>query len=118
MTRINCIAPAELSDAHLLAEYRELPRVFRLARPGADIPETYRLGKGHVIFFYDKLEYLFRRQDRIIAEMKRRGFKPQFSTCDLKRRWGYKSRLWNDWTPTAAARTLNRHRIAERNGGR
>ena len=29
MTRINVIPPAELSDQHLIAEYRELPRVLK-----------------------------------------------------------------------------------------
>ncbi|ENT03393.1 hypothetical protein C038_02848 [Brucella sp. 63/311] len=32
MTRINCIPPAELTGPHLVAEYRELPRVFALVR--------------------------------------------------------------------------------------
>ena len=32
MTRINCIAPALLNNKHLLAEYRELPRVFGLVK--------------------------------------------------------------------------------------
>lgn len=32
MTRINVIEPSRLSDQHLGAEYRELPRVFGLVR--------------------------------------------------------------------------------------
>jgi len=30
MTRINCAPKKELSDKHLAAEYRELPRIFGL----------------------------------------------------------------------------------------
>lgn len=32
MTRINLIPPSELHYKHLVAEYRELPRVFGLVR--------------------------------------------------------------------------------------
>lgn len=35
MTRINLIPPAQLSDQHLLAEYRELPRIFTMAHEAA-----------------------------------------------------------------------------------
>lgn len=63
MTRINCVPVQELSGPHLVAEYRELPRVFALVRKAAlrgsfSQPETYTLGKGHVLFFYTRLEYL------------------------------------------------------------
>lgn len=80
MTRINLIDPQDLTDQHLVAEYRELPRVFTLAqqwldrgKPG-DIPPTYRMGAGHVRFFYDKTDYLSKRQALLIAECQRRGF--------------------------------------------
>lgn len=32
MTRINCVAPIELTTKHLVAEYRELPRIYNLVR--------------------------------------------------------------------------------------
>ena len=35
MTRINCVPVEELHQKHLVAEYRELPRVFRLAEAAA-----------------------------------------------------------------------------------
>ena len=68
MTRINVVPPAELCNKHLLAEYRELPRVFGLAKPVDDAPSAYVLGKGHVRFFYDKLGYLAKRQRQIIDD--------------------------------------------------
>lgn len=121
MTRINCIPPSELTDKHLLAEYRELPRVFKLARitkPG-EAPEHYTLGKGHVLFFYDKLTYCQYRQQNICAEMMKRGFKPKFNPEDLwhfhERAGGSKpERLWNDWVPTETEMLINRARIRER----
>ena len=68
-----------LTDQHLQAEYRELPRVFALARVLAprELVPRYRLGEGHVRFFFDKTGYLHRRQLDIIAECLRRKFKVQ-----------------------------------------
>src|SRR5690606_3058429 len=84
MTRINCVPVQELSGPHLVAEYRELPRVFALAQKAAGRgalfqPTTYTLGKGHLLFFYTRLSYLARRHTELIEEMKRRGYKPAFS---------------------------------------
>ncbi len=113
MTRINCIPPQELTDKHLLAEYRELPRIFGLARPGDDIPDTYRMGAGHVKFFYNKLGYLKSRQQEIIAECLRRGFNIQHTSVDFD----IPPELANDWQPTPEAMQINRERIRERISG-
>lgn len=78
MTRINCIPPAELTGPHLIAEYRELPRVFALVKAAIQRGETttdrrnppaYTLGTGHVRFFYMRLGYLAKRQASLVAEM-------------------------------------------------
>jgi len=83
MTRINLVPPATLARQHLVAEYRELPRVFGLVHKAqakgrtpadCDIPKSYRLGAGHVTFFYDKLSWLLWRQMALIQEMDRRGY--------------------------------------------
>lgn len=115
MTRINCIPPQELHSKHLIAEYRELPRVFKLARPIQDAPKQYVLGTGHVKFFYDKLVYLHKRQQQLVDEMKRRGFKPNFDPKTLQSMAANKYHsLYNDWIPDEEAQALNRARIAER----
>lgn len=115
MTRINCIPVAELTDKHLLAEYRELPRVFKLARAGADGPAAYVLGAGHVKFFYNKLEYLYLRQHEIYSEMLKRNFKPNFHPHSLYDEfYRPKKKLWNNWKPAAQAMAVNRKRITER----
>lgn len=89
MTRINsAIAPANLLDQHLLAEYRELPRVSALAakwhaRPPAKrspIPAKFSLGQGHVLFFLDKGGFLRKRFYSIVAELQCRGFALNFTT--------------------------------------
>ena len=120
MTRINCIPPQELTREHLVAEYRELPRTFKLAVAWHDrdgrldtIPPTYRLGTGHVKFFYDKLGYLLDRQLSLIAEMLRRGYTPQH-TDPYPMVADAPSCLLNDWTPTDEAMASNRERIAAR----
>ena len=80
MTRINTIPPADLTDQHLFAEYRELPRIFALVllalranRPLTG-PDRYTMGAGHVRFFYTRTNYLSRRQSAIIAELIDRGY--------------------------------------------
>lgn len=67
MTRINTIAPALLPTPWLMAEYRELPRIInkmadadRGLLPKA-LPPSYRMGAGHVTFFYNKLHWLHQR---------------------------------------------------------
>lgn len=111
MTRINIVPPEELHSKHLLAEYRELPRVFKLARTNVEIPSAYRLGPGHVTFFFDKLEFLFKRQVTLVDEMKSRGFRPNFDPQTLLIWSEKKPECWNDYKPTDAARELNRERI-------
>ena len=79
MTRINVgIPPAELVNKHLLAEHREIKRIPNCVAKGKynmdGIPERFKLGKGHVKFFYNKLLYLKKRYIRIYEECIKRGF--------------------------------------------
>jgi hypothetical protein len=119
MTRINCVPVEELSGPHLVAEYRELPRVFALAEKAAaretfSQPTTYTLGKGHLLFFYTRLGYLARRHAELIAEMRRRGYKPMFPGVRREDFPGTPGAYWGDWEPTVEALALNRARIKER----
>lgn len=117
MTRINVVPPAELEDKHLLAEYRELPRVFGLAarwhERGRDtpIPPAYTLGKGHVAFFYDKLGFLRQRHAWLVEEMRDRGFAVNFPEPLVPM---LPRDLFLPYTPTPAALLINRERIALR----
>ena len=119
MTRINCVPVGELSRPHLVAEYRELPRVFALARKAAERgvvagPAQYTLGKGHLLFFYTRLGYLARRHAELVEEMRRRGYRPAFVEPLARAHANIPAHLWSDWTPTEAALALNRQRLAER----
>ncbi len=122
MTRINCVPPAELTVKHLVAEYRELPRVFGLVRQAilrgerpddSRNPTIYTLGKGHIRFFYSRLGYLSRRQASLVEEMRRRGYRPTFAdvhllVAEIPAEW------CGEWEPTLEALGLNRARIVER----
>lgn len=119
MTRINCVPVEELHSKHLVAEYRELPRVFKLAeayavkhgQPPADAPTVYTLGKGHVKFFYTHLGYCQLRFLQLVKEMELRGYSPQFRTVQeylVPLSWR------SEWTPTTEALSLNRERIKQR----
>lgn len=113
MTRINLVPPSELTTKHLVAEYRELPRVFALARkarPQADLPSQYTLGAGHVRFFYDKIGWLLERQKALIAEMQRRGYRPQHTDPESLA----EGLALGQWSPPPEAIALNRARISER----
>lgn len=119
MTRINCVPVEELSGPHLVAEYRELPRVFALAAKAAVRgrlvqPQTYTLGQGHLLFFYTRLAYLTRRHGDLVQEMKRRGYRPAFEGVQRRDFPDIPDRFWQDWTPTEDALRLNRERIAAR----
>lgn len=118
MTRINCVPVQELSGKHLVAEYREIGRVYALAvsaynrgeRP-KDHGNSYTLGKGHVKFFYSRLGYICSRQRQLIQEMLDRGYNPTYRIVippELPDSW------MRDWEPDAAAMLINRARIAER----
>ena len=75
MTRINLVHPAELSDQHLMAEYRELPRMVSFIQAWIDkgCPEvtqlTYTMGKGHMKFFLNKSQWLTQRHARLVEEL-------------------------------------------------
>ena len=122
MTRINVVSPSELHDKHLLAEYRELPRIFGLVRMAIARgekfddprnPEEYVLGPGHVRFFYNKCGFLFLRQKSLCAEMHSRGFQVNYWP-DESLLYGI-SALWlQDWIPSVDAIELNSQRLSER----
>ena len=122
MTRINVVPVEELTRQHLIAEYRELPRIFGLIRAAIARgerpddrrnPLTYTLGTGHVRFFYNKVNWLAIRFRLLVADMDRRGYK---ATYRIPPTHGLPFR--NEWNviyrPTEADLALNRQRIFDR----
>jgi deoxyribonuclease (pyrimidine dimer) len=122
VTRINLVPVSELSRQHLLAEYREITRL-----PGnlntwlnrkskapdfREIPTEYKLGTGHVKFFFTKMQFLEKRFELIVAEMLKRGYNPNYRDSSI-----FKNCLpefYNDYEPTEKALEINRQRILER----
>ncbi len=121
MTRINLTLVSELADQHLMAEYRELPRVFGAVRKHVQngkklkdfkISSVFILGTGHVTFFYDKLEFLRKRQIDLIAECLKRGFKIQDTTVqDIS---DIPVEFRNDYVPTPDALKISQARLDEK----
>lgn len=120
MTRINVIHPTELTDQHLMAEYRELPMVMGSLRRSLiaknGLPKSgdkYTLNAGHVKFFYPRGKFLHKRYLMLIAELTNRGYK-----LDPNRKADFQvfidNNLYNDWTPDAHAHMINQERIQER----
>lgn len=122
MTRINLLPPTELTDQHLVAEYREMTMVpaslnrTLKSKNGLDqsrINSKYTLNTGHVYFFYDKGKYLKERYDSLVTEMKLRGMNPDpnriFPTQIFE-----DNDLYGDWEPSIDEIDINLKRIEER----
>lgn len=121
MTRINVIPAELLLSEHLLAELREITRIPNAILSGKAkidfkaIPERYTLGKGHVIFWYDKLGYIRARYEQLYKEAKKRGFNVTYKDIDYKQLSPiHQAALMNDYAPTKEAQLLNIERICER----
>ena len=126
MTRINLVDPTHLTDKHLLAEYRELPRIFTSVRKliyqgkypfDVEIPDQYCLGKGHCKFFYDKVNWLKTRYTALARELNRRGcginedlYWKILTTADkvIDEKW------FSSWEPSPEEIYLNMARLCRR----
>lgn len=121
MTRINLVSPKELTDQHLMREYQELPRIVGLVRKAIHkgrkpsdfkIAHDYILGSGHVTFFYNKLEFLRKRQLSLIAELLVREYKivhqEGLDLYNIPNEWK------GDYIPTNNGLMLSRERIREK----
>lgn len=110
MTRINAgVHPQELPSKLLLAEHREITRIPNAVRSGraklVNLPSGFKLGSGHVKWFYTRLGYLHRRYLRLWYECKRRGFDVT-SKHEAFSREGIPAECFHDWEPTEHDRQL------------
>ena len=116
MTRINVgIPPAKLTGKRLIAEHREIKRIPNCIAKGKynmeGIPDKFKLGTGHVKFFYNKLLYLRNRYIELYKECIYRGFNVQ----NYISAWNnVPHKLMNDYKPTDNDRKIIKQRIKER----
>lgn len=85
MTRINLPEPTHLTDKHLGGEFYEIIRIptlvlnttkmskVKFQKRWGNLPQTFRLNKGHVLFFYNKMKFLEDRFMKIHNELMFRG---------------------------------------------
>lgn len=128
MTRINLVPVQHLSDKHLAGEYHEITRIFNLVRNCQEkvgyvrakrdlIPATFRLGKGHVRFFYDKLGFIINRYKELFYEMELRGnnVNRELFISILKDADTDILQCWRgEWTPSKKDIALSWSRLCER----
>jgi deoxyribonuclease (pyrimidine dimer) len=110
MVRVNLIDPKNLSDQHLIAEYNEILMLLGYVKKYpklGQIPSEYTLGKGHILFFKNKLRYLKKRHELIKKEMKKRGFitKKKIKLSEFKKE------LINDWKPNKKDKEIIKKRL-------
>lgn len=119
MTRINLVDPNELTDQHLIAEYREIRLLSAIlqrslkSKKGVDvktIPTSFTLNANHVRFFYNKGMYLHKRYNSLRDEMVNRGMNPTLEFPIEK----WPAHLYHDWTPNEQDKNIVRERIALR----
>lgn len=120
MTRINLVVPKELTDQHLKAEIRELPRIFSLvlkSKNTSNIPANYKLGTGHVKFFYNKIKWLYERYLSLLAEAWNRGIKTDDNLIRIyieKVELLSKTKYYNNWQFQQNDVDLSRQRLKEK----
>lgn len=109
-----------MCDQMLKAEHREVVRVPNhihkciSAKKSINFsgqPDEFKLGSGHVKFFYDKIKYLHKRWEDVHEECLARGF----DMSDYSKAFrNIPDWLYNDWEETAEARKLVVERVTER----
>jgi deoxyribonuclease (pyrimidine dimer) len=106
-----------LTDQHLRAEYRELPRLFShtAKHPNLDnVPEKFCLGAGHVNFFKNKMGFLLVRLGRILNELEDRGFKCNMDYLNPLDAGQVTRVHFAPWTPSAVDIAISKTRIIEK----
>jgi deoxyribonuclease (pyrimidine dimer) len=115
MVRVNIINPKSLTDQHLIAEYKEIIMLIGYVKkhPGTSldkIPKEYNLGKGHILFFKNKLRYLKKRFDKIKKEMWKRGFKADRDISISS----FSEKLKRDWHASEEDKKIIKKRLIQR----
>lgn len=124
MTRVNVLDPELLTDQHLFAEYREITRIFALVKQACDkysheqivakIPPTYRMSTGHVLFFYDKLDFIEKRYFALKNELIKREMNFTDKDSIVEFRGIIDPIFYQDFIPNSQAIAINVERLVEK----
>ena len=103
-----------------MAEYREIFMIGSLLQISLKsknwdptrIPKKFTLEEGHIMFFYDKGKYLYKRYALMRKELKKRNFK--IDDTRLFKVTQFPTEYWNDWEPTKEDQSIVLKRIEER----
>ena len=124
MTRINLVSPEELTDQHLMAEWREIKMVPAALRRSLrtqtvqtvfkKIPREFTLNKGHVTFFYNKIDYLKERYKALTKELFIRKFNISSPDIDTIFDEGIPTVFKGNWQPNDRDLQIIRQRIDEK----
>lgn len=124
MTRVNIIPVQELTDQHLFAEYREITRLFVLVKQACEknttqavlkkVVPTYRLNAGHVLFFYDKLDFIEKRYFDLKDELLKRGFNITPKDDIVMFRQVIDVCFYQDFIPNKSDMAINVERLIEK----
>jgi deoxyribonuclease (pyrimidine dimer) len=123
MTRINIgIQPIYLADWHLIAEINEIPRVLEVYKNRIDknmnfndIPKSFTLGEGHVLFFLDKMEFIKKRYLSLIKEGRDRNLSQHFADIGSRIHPSFiREEHFNDYIPTQLDKQTVLKRIIDR----
>lgn len=116
MTRINVIPVYELSNQHLIAEYRELPRCIKQDISIKNAPKKYCLGKGHMKWAHCHIVFLLTRYKEICDEIIYRNFKVNYTYLELLK-WTYNNvnhSLFCDYIPDQIDMFINKQRLIQK----
>ena len=80
------------------------------------IPNKFKLNVEHVLFFYDKGEYLYKRYQKLIKEIKQRGIKPNPNREFKSMEWP--DHFFNNLKPSEDDMSIIRELIKLRVSGR
>ena len=105
MITVNLIEADRICDQQLKAEYKLIKKIIKLARIefsnhgrfsffySKNFPKTYCTGGLHNCFFFDKMKFICKRFNEVLAEIKERDlFEPKSKEIDLDK----KSKTFHD----------------------
>ena len=121
MTRVNLVDVTLLADQHLMAEWREIKMIPAALRKSIDsrsvkgafgmIPDEFCLNRGHISFFYDKMQFLRERYGQITGELTSRGYNLYHTDFLFDIPLRFRTR---EWKPSRAEISVSAERIVER----